>query len=130
YAVIILYYVKRYNDRKEIVNKIKEYFPTTQYVATSPTMKQNFWRVAIKTNDRFYVGTVENGHIQLFDEFERVPLPETKLIEAAKSDKNMEAFLSFSPIYRWEISDNNDRYTEVRLIDLRYRSKGYYPFVA
>lgn len=129
YAVIILYYVKRYNDRKEIVGKINEYFPATEYVATSPTIKQNHWRVAIKTDRRFYVGTVENGHIQLFDEFERVPLPNTKLIEVAKTDKNIAAFLSFSPIYRWEITEN-ERYTEVRLIDLRYRSKGYYPFVA
>src|SRR5699024_6250868 len=106
-----------------------EYFPATEYVATSPTIKQNHWRVAIKTDTRFYVGTVENGHIQLFDEFERVPLPNTKLIEVAKTDKNIAAFLSFSPIYRWEITEN-ERYTEVRLIDLRYRSKGYYPFVA
>lgn len=129
YTVIILYYIKRYNDHKEIVTKIKEYFPTTKYVATSPTIKQNYWRVAIKTNDRFYVGTVENGHIQLFDEFERVPLPQSELIDLAKTDKNIAAFLSFSPIYRWEITEN-ERFTEIRLIDLRYRSKGRYPFVA
>lgn len=129
YAVIILYYVKRYNDRREIVNKIKEYFPTTQYVATSPTIKQNYWRVAIKTHDRFYVGTVENGHIQLFDEFERIPLPNSPFIDLAKKDKNIAAFLSFSPIYRWEITEQ-ERFTELRLYDLRYRSKGHYPFVA
>lgn len=129
YAVIVLYYIKRYNDRREIVNKIKEYFPKTEYVATSPTIKQNHWRVAIKTDKRFYVGTVENGHIQLFDEFERVSLPNIKLIDVAKKDKNIAAFLSFSPIYRWEITEN-ERFTEIRLIDLRYRSKGYYPFVA
>lgn len=129
YVVIILYYIKRYNDRKEIVTEIQEYFPTTKYVATSPTIKQNHWRVAIKTDKRFFVGTVENGHIQLFDEFERVPLPNSTLIDVAKTDKNIAAFLSFSPIYRWEINEN-ERYTEIRLIDLRYRSKGRYPFVA
>lgn len=129
YVVIILYYIKRYNDRREIVTKIKDYFPTTEYVATSPTIKQNYWRVAISTDKRYYVGTVENGHIQLFDEFERVPLPKSALINVAKTDKNIAAFLSFSPIYRWEINEK-ERYTEIRLIDLRYRSKGRYPFVA
>lgn len=129
YGVIFLYYIKRYFDRKEIVKKINEYFPTTELVATSPTMKQNYWRVAISTHDRYYVGTVENGHIQLFDEFEKIPLPNTKLFEVAKTDKNISAFLSFSPIYRWELSEN-ERFTELRLFDLRYRSKGYYPFVA
>lgn len=129
YSVIALYYVKRYFDRREIVKKIHEYFPDTEEVVTSPTMKQNYWRVAITTKDRFYVGTVENGHIQLMDEFERVPLPESEIIDIAKTDKNIEAFLSFSPVYRWEIVEN-ERFTEVRFVDLRYRSKGYYPFVA
>lgn len=129
YTVIALYYIKRYFDKWEIVKKIEEYFPTTEQVATSPTLKQNYWRVAITTKDRFYVGTVENGHIQLMDEFERIDLPKSEIIEIAKTDKNIEAFLSFSPVYRWEIIEY-ERYTEVRLIDLRYRSKGYYPFVA
>lgn len=129
YVVIVLYYIKRYNDRKEIISKIKDHFPTTDFVATSPTIKQNEWRVAFQTKDRFYVGHVDNGHIQLFDEFERLPLPKSPLIDVAKTDKNISAFLSFSPIYRWEIYEK-ERYTEVRLIDLRYRSKGYYPFVA
>lgn len=129
YTVIALYYVKRYFDKREIVKKVYEYFPDTEQVVTSPTMKQNYWRIAVTTKNRFYVGTVENGHIQLMDEFERVPLPDTELIHIAKTDKNIAAFLSFSPVYRWEIVEN-DQYAEVRFIDLRYRSKGYYPFVA
>lgn len=129
YFVIILYYIKRYFDKREIVKKIYDFFPDTEHVATSPTMKQNIWRVAITTSERLYVGTVEHGHIQIIDEFENVPLPNSSIIHAAKQDKNISAFLSFSPIYRWEINEF-DHYTEVRLIDLRYRSKGHYPFIA
>ena len=51
------------------------------------------------------------------------------LLCAAKQDENISAFLSFSPVYRWDIFDY-DHYYEVRFIDLRYRSKDYYPFVA
>ena len=129
YGIIILYYIKRFFDKKEIVKTIKEFFPDTQFIATSPTIKQNNWRVAISTNDRYFVGTVVDGHIQLYDEFERVPLPDIKLIRRGKQDKNISAFLSFSPIYRWEIIEY-DSYDEVRLTDLRYRTEGYYPFVA
>ncbi|MGM8363846.1 metal-dependent hydrolase [Virgibacillus sp. W0181] len=129
YIVVFLYYVKRYFDKQEIVKKIHDYFPNTEQIATSPTIKQNEWRVAITTTDRFYVGTVEHGHIQIIDEFEKVPLPDSSIINAAKEDKNISAFLSFSPVYRWEINEF-DYFTEVRLIDLRYRSKGHYPFVA
>lgn len=129
YGIIALYYVKRYFDKREIVKKINEVFPNTEKIATSPTIKQNHWRVAITTNDRFYVGTVEHGHIHLVDTFERVALPDTKILNIAKEDKNIAAFLSFSPVYRWEINAF-EHFTEVRFTDLRYRSKGHYPFVA
>lgn len=129
YFVIVLYYIKRYIDKKDIVKTIKQHFPTTEHVATSPTIKQNDWRVAITTKDRFYVGTVQNGHIQLIDTFERVPLPHSPIIDIAKTDKNISAFLSFSPVYRWELTEHN-HFTELRLFDLRYRNKGHYPFIA
>jgi inner membrane protein len=129
YAVITLYYIKRYMDKREITKKIKDYFPDTESIATSPTIKQNYWRVAITTKDKFYVGTVGNGHIEIIDEFDRLPLPDSDIMKVAIKDKNIAAFLNFSPVYRWEINDFDD-FTEVRLIDLRYRSKGHYPFVA
>lgn len=129
YLVIALYYVKRYLDKREIVNLIKNFLPNVEFVATSPTIKQNNWRVAITTTSHYYVGIVEDGHITIIDEFKRVPIPENELIEIAKSDKNISAFLSFSPIYRWELRER-DGFTEFRLIDLRYRSKGFYTFVA
>ncbi|HLR64710.1 MAG TPA: metal-dependent hydrolase [Pseudogracilibacillus sp.] len=129
YIIIILYYIKRYFDKREIVLKIKDSFNGVENVYTSPTRKQNHWRIAFSTETRFFVGVVEDGHIYLIDEFERVAMPDTKLINIAKTDKNIAAFLSFSPIYRWEVTAY-ERYTEVRFIDLRYRSKGRYPFVA
>ncbi|MFC3039237.1 metal-dependent hydrolase [Virgibacillus xinjiangensis] len=129
YAVMLLYYIKRYMDKREIVRKIKEYFPETEKVATSPTIKQNYWRVAITTKEKYYVGTVEHRHIEIVDEFDREPLPDSEIMEVALTDKNIQAFLNFSPVYNWEIRDFDD-FTEVRLTDLRYRSKGYYPFNA
>lgn len=129
YTVIILYYIKRYLDKREIVKKIKEHFPDTVEIATSPTLRQNDWRVAITTKNRFYVGRVENRHIEIVDEFKKIPLPDNPILDVAKQDKNIAAFLNFSPVYRWEINEY-DAYTEVRFMDLRYRSNDYYPFVA
>ncbi|TMN22852.1 metal-dependent hydrolase [Lentibacillus cibarius] len=129
YAVVVLYYIKRYMDKREIVKKIQDHFSDIVQIATSPTIKQNKWRVAITTKDNFYVGSVEDGHIEILDEFKRIPLPDNQLFRLAKQDKNIAAFLSFSPVYRWEVNTFDD-YTEVRLIDLRYRSNERYPFVA
>jgi inner membrane protein len=78
---------------------------------------------------QFFVGRSEDNEVQILDQFNRVAIPETPVIEAAKKDPNLDAFLSFSPVYRWEV-DEYDDYYEVRFIDLRYRSKDYYPFVA
>src|SRR5699024_1459060 len=102
YVIIIFYYIKRFFFKKEIVK----------------TIKQHELRVSVSTTDRYYVGTVVHGHIQLYDEFERVPVPNIKLMDKAKQDKNISAFLSFSPIYRWEITEY-ENYDEVRFTDLR-----------
>lgn len=129
YAVIALYYVKRYMDKREIIRTIKAFYPNTEQIATSPTIKQNNWRVAITTTDYFYVGSVKDGHIDIVDQFKKINLPDNKHFDLAKQDKNIAAFLSFSPVYRWEVHDFDD-FTEIRFIDLRYRSNERYPFVA
>src|SRR5699024_5362879 len=103
--------------KREIVKKIHEHFPTTEQVATSPTMKQNHWRVAITTTERFYVGTVEHGHIQLMDMFERVAVAKSKIIDIAKEDKNTADLLSFSPAYPWQVIEY-EHSTKVRFTDL------------
>src|SRR5690606_31522706 len=87
------------------------------------------WRIAVMNKQQFFVGRAHGNIVIILDQFNRVRVPTSPVIEAAKKDKNLSAFLSFSPVYRWEI-DEYDTYYEVRFIDLRYRSKDYYPFVA
>lgn len=129
YTILIAYYIKRYLQKKALIKKIHHYYGKVERIATSPTLRQNIWRLAITTENSFYVARAIDGNIQIVDRYHRVPLPNNKLIDKAKQDKNVAAFLSFSPVYRWEINLYDD-YTEVRFIDLRYRSKGHYPFVA
>ncbi|WP_058305616.1 metal-dependent hydrolase [Gracilibacillus massiliensis] len=129
YFIIVLYYIKRYIDKREIVKIIHEHFEHVEQIATSPTTKQNIWRVAFTTDQHYFVGRVEDGHVEIDDKFHRLSVPENSLFELAMTDKNISAFLSFSPIYRWEINLFDD-FSEIRFIDLRYRSDGHYPFVA
>ncbi|SFK24293.1 inner membrane protein [Halobacillus dabanensis] len=130
YFVIALYYVKRYFDKRELVRLIHEYIEDVEQIATSPTMKQNVWRIAITTPNHYYVGRAENGHITILDKFNNKPIDyDDPVVQKALTDHNIKAFLSFSPVYRYEMS-YYDEYTEVRFIDLRYRSRGRYPFVA
>jgi inner membrane protein len=129
YAVIFSYYIIRFQAQKKIRNKLKEIVPDATEIIIAPTMKFHEWRIAAMSEKRFYVGRAVQYTVKILDEFERVDVPKNAVIEAAKKDKNLSAFLSFSPVYRWELDEYDDHY-EVRFIDLRYRSNGHYPFVA
>jgi len=129
YLIIFGYYVRRYQVRKRVLVEVRTIIPDATDIIIAPTMKFHQWRIAAMNEDLFFVGRAKNKKVTIYDRFKRIPVPNTPVIEAAKKDPNISAFLSFSPIYRWEV-DEYDNYYEVRFIDLRYRSNGHYPFVA
>ncbi|RDI37166.1 metal-dependent hydrolase [Falsibacillus pallidus] len=129
YVILIGYYLRRIYAHHSLKKAIKKRIPTAETIIVSPTMRFHQWRIAVKTRDSFYVARGHQRSITVLDEFKRIPIPDTDVINAAKKDKNLSAFLHFSPVFRWEV-DEYDDYYEVRFIDLRYRSNGHYPFVA
>lgn len=129
YVILVFYYVIRYIMQRVIHNAVLKSIPDAETVIIASTVRFHQWRLAVATKDYYYVGRAYKRSITIFDKFKRKPVPNTPVIEAAKKDKNLSAFLSFSPIYRWEVNEY-ENYHEVRFIDLRYRSNGHYPFVA
>lgn len=129
YAVIASYYIFRALAQRSIRQKVLKLIPDATEIIIAPTLKFNQWRIAITSPQQFFVGRGVNNQIIILDQFNRVPVPDTPVLDAAKEDKNLSAFLSFSPVYRWEVDEFDDAY-EVRFIDLRYRSNNRYPFVA
>ncbi|UZJ78321.1 metal-dependent hydrolase [Fictibacillus sp. KU28468] len=129
YLIMAGYYFLRIWKRYKIAQIVRRNIPETIEVIASPTLKWSQYHLAIKTKHQFFVANIKQGRLKVLDTFDRVEVPDTKIIQAAKEDKNISAFLSFSPVYRWEVEKNNHGH-EVRFIDLRYRSKGHYPFVA
>ncbi|UOY91813.1 metal-dependent hydrolase [Ectobacillus sp. JY-23] len=129
YAVTILYYIGRIVMRQNVHSVVKKKFANVEQVIISPTYRFYHYHLAIVTDKFFYVARFHRGNILTHDKFERIPLPDNPVIHAALKDQNISAFLSFSPVYRWDLFEFDDHY-EVRFIDLRYRSKDYYPFVA
>ncbi|MDQ0861641.1 metal-dependent hydrolase [Bacillus sp. V2I10] len=129
FIVAFGYYILRFIMKRRIVHKIHAKYGDVEKIIISPTMKFRKWRIAIISKNHYYVGRSLNNELTILDEYERVPVPQTDVIKAAERDENISAFLSFSPVYRWEVDEYTDHY-EVKFIDLRYRSKGHYPFVA
>ncbi|MBU8918110.1 metal-dependent hydrolase [Bacillus sp. FJAT-29953] len=129
YIIIIGYYLRRYQAKKRVLVEVRALIPDATEIIIAPTMRFHQWRIAAMNENIFFVASSINGKVEILDRFRRIPVPKTPVIEAAKKDHNISAFLSFSPVYRWEV-DEYDNYYEVRFIDLRYRSNGHYPFVA
>jgi inner membrane protein len=129
FVILIGYYLLRFYAQAKVRSAVRKIIPDATDIITSPTMKFNFWRIAAMNEKEFFVGRAMGTNIVIYDRFKRVPVPKTPVLEAAKKDSNLAAFLSFSPVYRWELDEFDDHY-EVRFIDLRYRSNGHYPFVA
>lgn len=130
YIIIIGYYFVRFGVQKAIKTAVHNELQDEEYVIVAPTMRFFHWKIAAKSKTHYYVGRAYRRTINIYDKFEIEPIPKTKLVETALKDVNLDAFLSFSPLHRWEISEIENGLTELRLIDLRYRSNDRYPFVA
>lgn len=130
YIIIIGYYILRFALQKAIKQAVHHAIQDEDFVIIAPTMRFFHWRIAAKSKTHYYVGRAYRRTVNIYDKFEIHPIPKTELVETALKDPNMAAFLSFSPLHRWEISELENGLTELRLIDLRYRSNDRYPFVA
>ncbi|KGA97694.1 membrane protein [Alkalihalobacillus alcalophilus ATCC 27647 = CGMCC 1.3604] len=129
YGILILYYIWRFYEKNKVIQHAKRLHPTATHIFVSPSMRWYQWHLVIRTKETLYVAESTHNEINYFEQYPFEPIPDMPIMNAARKDDNLHAFLSFSPTYRWEVEKNDD-YTEVRFIDLRYRSKGHYPFVA
>ena len=130
YILVFFYYVARFALQAAVRHAVRNTLPDVEKVIVAPTIRFFQWRIVADSDRHHYVGRAYGRSINIYDKFLKKPLPESNLVQAALKDKNLSAFVSFSPLYRWEINKFNDELFEVRLIDLRYRSNDYYPFVA
>ncbi|MCO7175306.1 metal-dependent hydrolase [Sporolactobacillus kofuensis] len=130
YLIIAVYYVLRGIYHRQTIKSVKRSIPGLTKIYLSPTMRWSHYHVAAESHDYYYVGKINGCKLHLIDRFERTPIDfDNPKIQAAVQDKNVRAFLSFSPIYHWAIKERNGKFI-IQFTDLRYYSKGTYPFTA
>lgn len=129
YLILIIYYLWRFQARNKVISDARNLYPDATHVFISPTYRWSQWHVVIRTPEHLYVAESRKNKFKFFETYPFEPIPDDPIINAARKDDNLAAFLSFSPTYRWEVTNNNGMW-EVKFIDLRYRTKGHYPFVA
>lgn len=129
YIIITLYYLLRFAVKAAVKHAVSNRLPDATEIIISPTIRFFQWRIVASSEQCHYVGRAYGRAITIYDRFNREPIPDFPEIQIALEDPNVKSFTEFSPIYRWEMTKIKD-ICEVRLIDLRYRSNDYYPFVA
>lgn len=129
YVILVFYYIWRFYARNNVYHAAKQQHPDATHIFISPSYNWRRWHVVIRTKKMMYVAQATGTQLNYHESYPFEPIPNDPTINAALKDENLAAFLSFSPAYRWEVVDEGD-HLEVRFIDLRYRSKGHYPFVA
>ena len=129
YGTIFIYYLIRFALKSAVKRAVSNRIPDAIEIIIAPTIRFFQWRVAASTESHHFVGRAYGRSITIYDQFTKDPLPDLPEVEAALADNNVKSFTEFSPIYRWEITKIGEL-CEIRLIDLRYRNKDYYPFVA
>lgn len=130
YGILVLYYIIRIWLHSAIKQAVQNTIPNAVDIYLSPTRYFFQYRVAANSTTHHFVGRAYGRSITLLDQFLIEPLPATPIFDKAIQDENIKSFLSFSPIYRFETREIGGDVTEIRLIDLRYRSNNRYPFVA
>lgn len=129
FLVIVVYYFWRIFEQNQVHKAVHKQHPDATHIFTSPTFRWNRWHIVVRTKELMYVAEWKNSKLTYFETYPFEPIPDDTVINAARMDDNLEAFLSFSPAYRWAVSLEEHGYS-VKFVDLRYRSKGHYPFVA
>ena len=103
YILMIVYYIGRIMMHRNIRSVVHKRFKNVEKIIISPSYRFYHYHLAVVTADYYYVARWHRGNIMIYDKFDRVPFPDNNIMRAAKQDENISAFLSFSPVYRWDI---------------------------
>jgi inner membrane protein len=127
YAVMITYIVQRVFTYRKLIQLVKADLGEEGHYILLPTIRWTRWGVVAETDTASYVGELRNKRVIWHDTFYKKE--ENTIIEKAKQDTKVQAFLYFTR-YPHVFTKKREFGHEVHWIDLRYRTKTHYAFVA
>jgi len=128
YGISLIYFIYRlflsYKIKQFIAKSCEKY----ERIVVIPTMRLNVWNFIVEGKEGFEVGKIDSDTITWLHYFPKHNDYSTA-IQIAMNDKNVRHFLANSDCpYPVEIQTRNG--IEVRFIDLRFRNKNHYPYMA
>ncbi|MCC3377485.1 metal-dependent hydrolase [Cohnella sp. REN36] len=130
YALLAVYYVWRTFVHRNLSKKLpwadESRRPGDKYTLL-PTLSLHRWKVVRESTDcQFGIGEWDNGKLRWIDV---TSCDQHPAIDASKNNKDVQAFLNVTPFPCGHVKAQPWGY-EVRWIDIRYRHRRQYPFVA
>ncbi|MDP4171320.1 MAG: metal-dependent hydrolase, partial [Bacillota bacterium] len=84
YAVLVFYYIGRIQAQRKVRALVKNRIPDATQIIISSTLRFHHWKIAAMNESQFFVGRALNDQVQILDHFNRIPVPDTPIIQAAK----------------------------------------------
>jgi inner membrane protein len=128
YILLAIYFINRYlvsiKTRKFFLNKAKK----SGIFTIIPTIWLKKWHFVFETESTFQVGSINGKNINWIHHFEKHN-PNCEIIKASLTDKNVQHFLANSKhVHALYFPTSSG--SEVRWIDLRFRHRDHYPYMA
>lgn len=130
-ALVISYYAIQFKLRNRALATVARHFSGAHELFISPGIGWDDWHVAVRFRDGLAAVKVKKGVVHECGRFRDKAMPTDEDIHfvKARENKDLQAFLEFSKIHTYTIRKNRGT-IEYRFTNLRYFTKGVYPFVA
>lgn len=121
YIALFLYlyvsFIYHYQLKADLIKKYGRYKRLILQAKTTPIN----WKYVYETNDKkFYMGTIRYREITQLRYERRFETLDPELEEVLKQDKNIKAFMDFTPIFNYHLKTKEDGIIEIKFYDLRY----------
>lgn len=128
YLVLVLYLVTRYIRSLQTRTFILKSTNIPGTLTIIPTIKFHKWDIVFETELTYQTGSINGKQITWVHYFVKHD-PNCQIIKASLKDKNVQHFLANSK-HTHAIHFPTPLGSEVRWIDLRFRNKNHYPYMA
>ncbi len=121
YIILAIYvfisFLYHYQLKKDLIKKYGRYKRLILQAKATPVN----WKYVYETNDKkFYMGTIHYKEINQLRYERRYETLDPDLEKILYKDKNVRAFIDFTPIFNYHIRTRNDGTIEIKYYDLRY----------
>lgn len=121
YAFLMMYvfvsFLYHYQLKKALIKKYGRYKRLILQAKATPIN----WKYVYETNDKkFYMGTIHNLKIEQLRYERRYETIDPELEKILYQDKNVRAFMDFTPIFNYHIKSRADGAIVIKYYDLRY----------